>query len=60
MSPYKISASQLQHSVERKAYAYGISPAVSTLLGEYVIELIKDTYVRHTEKQLVPSPAGQN
>lgn len=60
MSPYKISASQLQHSVERKAYAYGISPAVSTLLGEYVIELIKDTYVRHTEKQLVPIPAGQN
>ncbi len=60
MSPYKISASQLQGSIERQAYAYGISPAVSTLLGEYVIELIKNTYVRPTEKQLVPSPVGQN
>lgn len=60
MSPYRISASQLQHSIERKAYAYGISPAVSTLLGEYVIELIKNTYVRHTKKQLVADATGQS
>jgi len=60
MSPYKISASQLKGSIERKAYAYGISPAVSILLGEYVIELIKNTYVRSTENQLAPSTARQN
>ena len=60
MSPYKLSASWLQDSIERKAYAYGISPAVSILLGEYVIELIKNTYVRHTENQLAPSIAGQD
>ncbi|MBI4437342.1 hypothetical protein HY631_00070 [Candidatus Uhrbacteria bacterium] len=60
MASYRISISQLKESIERRAYAYGVSPAVSTLLGEYVIELIKDTYVRHTENQLVPVPAGQN
>ncbi len=60
MTPYKISASRLQNSIERKAYAYGVSEAVSTLLGEYVIELIKNTYVRHTEKPLASNASGQS
>ncbi|HAU66018.1 TPA: hypothetical protein DCW61_01605 [Candidatus Uhrbacteria bacterium] len=46
---------KLREAVERKAYAYGISPIVSTLLGEYVIELITHSYARHTEK-LVSKP----
>ncbi len=60
MEPHSLSASQLKRNIEHKAYAYGVSPAVSTLLGEYVVELIRQTYVRHTKKQLVPSPLGRN
>ena len=45
----------LRQAVEQKAYAYGISAIVSTLLGEYVAELINHSYARHTEK-LVPKP----
>lgn len=55
-----MSASRLQNSIERKAYAYGVSEAVSTLLGEYVIELIQNTYVKHTEKPLASSASGQS
>ena len=49
------TALELRQAVERKAYAYGISPIISTLLGEYVAELITHSYVRHTEK-LVSKP----
>lgn len=41
MTAIPISLSRLKKQVETKAYAYGISPAVSTLLGEYVTALIK-------------------
>ncbi len=46
---------ELKRAVERKAYAYGISAIISTLLGEYVAELITHSYARHAEK-LVPKP----
>lgn len=60
MEPRKLSATDLKRNIEHKAYVYGVSPAVSTLLGEYVVDLIRQTYVRHTKKQLVPSALGQN
>jgi hypothetical protein len=60
MESKRLSALDLQHKIEHQAYVYGVSPAVSVLLSEYVIELIRQTYVRHTEKQLVPSAIGQN
>jgi hypothetical protein len=59
MSPVVVSARELKQAVERKAYAYGISEPVSILLGEYVVELIKNLYAKPT-KQLVPEPLGQN
>ena len=42
MSKNNISASQLKKRIEIKAYAYGVSSVVSTLLGEYVVELLRD------------------
>lgn len=50
MRPQNKTALELRQAVERKAYAYGISAVVSTLLGEYVAELITRSYARHTEK----------
>lgn len=60
MTAVRLKASDLKRCVERKAYAYGVSSVVSTLLGEYVVELIKETYAKHTEKQLVPDTSGQS
>lgn len=59
MAPVMVSARELKEAIERKAYAYGISEAVSILLGEYVVDLIRDLYAKPT-KQLVPKPLGQN
>ncbi len=53
MAPVVVSARELKKAVERKAYAYGTSEAVSILLGEYVVDLIKNLYAKPTE-QLVP------
>ncbi|KKU33703.1 MAG: hypothetical protein UX45_C0007G0030 [Candidatus Uhrbacteria bacterium GW2011_GWF2_46_218] len=43
MSPIALSASELKKRIEHKAFAYGVSSVVSTLLGEYVIELLRAT-----------------
>lgn len=50
MVPVMVSARELKQAVERKAYAYGISEAVSILLGEYVVDLIKNLYAKPTEQ----------
>jgi len=42
MTTIPISLSRLKRQVEHQAYAYGVSHAVSTLLGEYVATLIKN------------------
>lgn len=55
MTAVMVSARELKEAVERKAYAYGISEAVSILLGEYVVDLIKNLYAKST-KQLVQEP----
>lgn len=36
-----LSAPQLKRRIETKAFAYGVSSTVATLLGEYVIELLR-------------------
>ena len=41
MSKTYILASQIKKQVETKAYAYGISSVVSALLGEYVVEMLR-------------------
>ena len=43
MRTVKVSCSSLKEQLEQQAYAYGVSPAVSTLLGEYLIQLLKPT-----------------
>jgi len=44
--------SQLKQYVERKAFAHGVSPAVSTILGEYVINILKtQSYVQPTKSK---------
>ena len=56
MNPKVLSLSQLKTSVEQKAYAYGVSPVVSMLLSEHVVNILKhQPYVRRNETQkLVP------
>lgn len=55
MSQNTLSLSQLKQFVERKAFAHGVSPTVSTILGEYVIDILKtQSYVHPIKnKQLV-------
>ncbi len=36
-----LSASLLRQRVETKAYAYGVSSTVATLLSEYVVDLLR-------------------
>jgi len=57
MSGPKITVRELQRRVEQKAFAYGISPTISLLLGEYVASLITQPYERREKEQLVPSPS---
>jgi len=46
--------SQLKQAIEQKAYIYGVSAAVSTLLSEFVIDLlISSQYVKPTNHFLV-------
>jgi hypothetical protein len=33
----------LKRRVETKAYAYGVSSTVAALLGEYVVELLRES-----------------
>lgn len=41
MSHITFSARSFQQAIERKAFAYGISPVVAFLLGEYAVDLLK-------------------
>ncbi|MBI2551456.1 hypothetical protein HYV73_03905 [Candidatus Uhrbacteria bacterium] len=50
MQKVAISAKKLQEEIERQAFAYGMPPAVSTLLGEHVITLLQ------TAVTTAPSP----
>jgi hypothetical protein len=50
MQAVVLSASKLKQDIETKAYAYGVSSAVCTLLGEYVIELIKQAKLTQQTK----------
>lgn len=48
-----LSASLLKQQVETKAYAYGVSPTVSSLLGEFVVALLRKA---QTNNSLTISP----
>ncbi|MFC1787879.1 hypothetical protein ACFLZY_01520 [Patescibacteria group bacterium] len=41
MAKIIVSASNLKEQIETKAYAYGVSSAVATLLGEFVVNLLR-------------------
>ncbi|MFH1405148.1 MAG: hypothetical protein ABIH21_03570 [Patescibacteria group bacterium] len=44
----KISASYLKKRIEEKAFVFGVSDAVATLIGEYVVELLRQTSKQST------------
>ena len=50
MAPVVVSARELKDADERREYDYGISETVSILLGEYVVDLIKNLYAKPTEQ----------
>lgn len=41
MQKHALSASLLKRRIETKAYAYGVSSTVATLLSEYVVDLLR-------------------
>lgn len=45
MQKIALSVPLLRRRVETKAYAYGVSSTVSVLLGEYVVELLRNALV---------------
>jgi|GEM_PF-1839523 hypothetical protein len=51
MQPVVLSASKLKQEIETKAFAYGVSSAVCALLGEYVIDLIKQAKLTQQNKK---------
>jgi|SaaInlStandDraft_5_1057022.scaffolds.fasta_scaffold65373_2 hypothetical protein len=55
MAGNTLTVRELKKCVEAKAYAFGVSPAISVLLGEYAADLITNSknYVRRKENQLV-------
>lgn len=54
-----LSASELKKCIEVKAYAYGVSAPVSTLIGEYVIKLLREaTHSTHTQSYEPTSKSG--
>ena len=54
MEENRLTLLDLKAHIEQKAYSFGISAAVSTLLGEYLLELLtKPYYVRHTNNKMV-------
>jgi hypothetical protein len=57
MPKTSLSAPLLKSRIENKAYAYGVSPVVSSLLAEYVIDLLREltssSYVRTEIRQVV-------
>jgi len=58
MEENRLSLLDLKKHLEQKAYSYGISNAISTLLGEYLLELLtKPYYVRSTSHKVVQQPS---
>lgn len=54
MQTNHLSPRELKQHLEERAYVYGVSTAVATLLGEYLLELLKlYPYVRHTNQTMV-------
>jgi hypothetical protein len=43
MQKHALSAPLLKRRIETKAFAYGVSSTVATLLSEYVIELLRQS-----------------
>lgn len=43
MQKHTLSVPLLKRRIETKAFAYGVSSTVATLLGEYVIELLRQS-----------------
>lgn len=43
MQKHALSAPQLKRRIETKAYAYGVSSTVATLLSEYVVDLLRQS-----------------
>lgn len=54
MDKKQLSVLELKKQLEARAYVYGVSSAVATLLGEYLIELLtKSSYVKYTNTTMV-------
>jgi hypothetical protein len=58
MPKIAISAHRLKQQVEQKAFAYGTPPAVAALLGEYVIDLLREATTHHHTSLILSTPYG--
>lgn len=53
MTQKKVTIRDLRTAIEDKAYAYGVSHTVCTLLGEYLVECLTQLYARKNTHALV-------
>lgn len=50
-----LSAQHMREEIERKAYAYGVSPVVAFLLGEHAVSVLREA--RHEQENAVMAAA---
>ncbi len=51
MSTTTLSTRYLREEIERKAYAYGVSPVVAFLLGEHAVHVLREAAAEQRPKQ---------
>ncbi len=53
-----LSAQRMREEIERKAYAYGVSPVVAFLLGEHAVSVLREARAEQlTEAKRTHLPA---
>lgn len=46
-----LSAQHMREEIERKAYAYGVSPVVAFLLGEHAVTVLREARAQQVAQQ---------
>ncbi len=58
MSRVVLSTTYVREEIERKAYAYGVSPFIASLLGEHAACLLREAAAEQNAVQLQAAAAA--
>ena len=58
MSSVTVSMRYFQEEIERKAYAYGVSPVVAFLLGEHAANILREISQEQAAAKTRPAVAA--